>query len=249
MQIIEPVVISVAGFDPSAGAGILADIKTLEQHGVYGISACTAITVQTEKEFSGVRWMPPNFIVEQIEMLMNIYKPAVAKIGLVENNITLQEIVITLKKLNPDIKIVWDPILKSSSGFIFHDDYKFDTADIFLITPNLDEAKKLFGEKYFSNPAFMATQVLVKGGHNNLETCDDILYEFGVKHIIEGKRMEGNKHGTGCVLSAAIAAQLACGKEIAHACALAKEYINQFIQSHQSLSGWHHIIQTELQHD
>src|SRR5690606_29234163 len=112
-----PYILSVAGFDPSGGAGILADIKTFEAYKTIGLGVSTALTYQTEDSFLGLDWQSEKQIDMQLEPLLKRYPIKFAKIGLVESLKSLSQIIEVLKHYNPGMKIIWDPILKASAGF------------------------------------------------------------------------------------------------------------------------------------
>jgi hydroxymethylpyrimidine/phosphomethylpyrimidine kinase len=110
----------MAGHDPSGGAGITSDIKTFEAHGLYGVSVCTAITVQNDRNFKQCTWIPRDTIIAQIEILFERYQIDTVKVGLVQSWAILVVILEKLHALNPKIKVVLDPILKATAGFDFH---------------------------------------------------------------------------------------------------------------------------------
>src|ERR1043166_3254674 len=114
-----PYTLSIAGFDPSGGAGILADVKTFEASKIYGMGVITANTFQDENAFEHVDWIPIEEIKKQVEVVLKNHKIEFAKIGLVENFENLYALVSFLRTKIPGL--VWDPILKSSSGYDFHD--------------------------------------------------------------------------------------------------------------------------------
>lgn len=249
MEAERPYILTIAGFDPSGGAGILADIKTFEMNKVYGQAVCTAITFQNEKEFDSVKWVSVEEIISQIEILSRIHSFELVKIGLIEDFHTLDQIVTFLKKKNDDIRIVWDPILKASAGFDFHSNIDFKQVEevcskIFLITPNKDEIKRIYPDV---SPYVGAEKlskhchVLLKGGHDESEKAKDILFENNNRYSFEAHWGEYGKHGTGCVLSSAILTNLAKGYDLSDACREAKEYVTEFINSHDSLLGFHYV--------
>jgi len=132
-------VLSIAGLDPCGGAGLLADIKTFEFNNTYGLGVCSAITFQNESKTNGVSWLPFTTIQNQLTPLFETYNIDCAKIGLIESLKVLQQVIDLLKNLNPKVKIIWDPILKSSSGFVFHQNTNEQKTrdvlkDIFLFT-------------------------------------------------------------------------------------------------------------------
>lgn len=236
--------LSIAGFDPSGGAGILADIKTFESHDVMGLGVCTSITYQHEASFEGVDWLSTEQIIKQLDVLLEQYPVNYFKVGLIESLSTLTEVVSYIRKAVPNAFIIWDPILKASAGFEFHNDISVDLNSfaLDLITPNLDEIKALGDPKNIAKE----TAVLLKGGHAT-EHANDILYVKEEQYLLETLRIEGaSKHGSGCVLSAAILANLAKGKSLFEACSEAKRYISTFLASTDTLLGKHALTMTAL---
>jgi hydroxymethylpyrimidine/phosphomethylpyrimidine kinase len=243
-----PYVLSVAGFDPSAGAGILADIKTFETIGVYGLGVSTAITFQNDKTFKNIDWLTSTAIIEQIAILQQQFQPSVAKIGLIENLEVLTTVISYLKQTQPEIKIIWDPILKASAGFTFHkaiDQKQLQDicSNCFLITPNEPEVKQLVGIENSNHAALQLNaycSVLLKGGHSDDDWATDALFTSNKRIEFQQKRIpNGQKHGSGCVLSAAITAYLALGNSLEQSCQLAKDYITCYLSSTASLLGLH----------
>jgi hydroxymethylpyrimidine/phosphomethylpyrimidine kinase len=169
--------------------------------------------------------------------------------GLVENLESLHAICDELLSYNPTIKIIWDPILKSSSGFLFHEQFEENQLKnllkkIYLITPNIIEAELLFNtnhpetiiQKGFSD----STTILLKGGHTTTNDANDILISADSFQIIESKRIQNAaKHGSGCVLSSAISANIAHQHTVLASCKNAKNYIHQYLQSSSHLLGFH----------
>lgn len=252
MEAKRPIVLSIAGVDPSGGAGLLADIKTFEQHKVYGLGVSTAQTLQTEDEFICIRWAHEADILQSIETMLSLYNVKAVKIGIVENIKVLEKIVSMIHSKNNSIKIVWDTVIKSSSGFDFWNKELYDKelsqsiSKVHLITPNYNEALQLVPSasdaKEAAKKLSAHCNVLLKGGHNEEERGVDYLY---TKNKVE--RLEANtnkifpKHGSGCVLSSAIAANLALGADLFTACQKAKQYIEPFLLSNKSLLGYHHV--------
>lgn len=243
-----PYVLSIAGFDTSGGAGIAADIKTFEQHKVYGLSVVTSVTYQHESHFEGVKWLSIEEIRQQLEVLKLQYQPRCIKIGLVESFERLVQILQWIKWNWPEAFVIWDPILSASAGFPFHDPQqaqlqKLIPGSIHLITPNIPEYNQLFGAQ---EPQQIAGKyncaLLLKGGHSTTDQVTDLLYQPDESTTeITSQKVEGNwqKHGTGCVLSAAIAAQVADEVPLAVACEKAHYYVKQFISSDEGLLGFH----------
>ncbi|MDN4014866.1 hydroxymethylpyrimidine/phosphomethylpyrimidine kinase [Chryseobacterium gambrini] len=246
MQKERPFVMSIAGFDPSGGAGVLADIKTFEQLKVQGLAVCTAMTLQTESEFYTLQWQPIDEIVSAIGVLMKKYKVEAVKIGVVKDAEFLAQIVKKLKSINPEVKIVWDPVLKSTSEFSFFDlntisDVKNVLDQIDLITPNYYEYNVLKEHRLFQ-PSENGCSVLIKGGHREDKIGTDILIQNGKEIFIELSETFSvfyPKHGSGCVLSSAIVSHLANGENLQNACRKGKLYIEKFLASNPTLLGFH----------
>jgi hydroxymethylpyrimidine/phosphomethylpyrimidine kinase len=244
-----PFVLTIAGFDPSAGAGVLADIKTFEQHQVYGFAINTANTIQTENEFITIQWTDLTFVLKSIEKLLDNYTIEVVKIGILPSLDYLKEIVFTLKNLSPNTKIVWDTVLKSSTNFDFLNiENQADLIDILkeldLITPNYNEILQLSSKGINAETTAIYLSkycpVLLKGGHNPNEIGYDYLYlenEFFSFAPNTNKVFE--KHGSGCVLSSAITANLALKQDLKKACVNAKKHIETYLQSNPTKLGYH----------
>ena len=241
-------VVTIAGMDPSAGAGLLADIKTFESHGIYGMVVCTAITVQNEDEFESCTWSGKEDILNQINTIYKLHNIDWVKIGLVQDLTTLELIVDKLVLLNPHVNIIWDPIMKASAGFTFHQYFESSHLEpllkkLFLITPNLEEMRALAPElDQMQALASMSKlcNVLLTGGHGTGSSSNDLLAMDGDVIEIPGERFLGyDKHGTGCVLSSAILANLADGNDLETSCRKAKEYTSAFILSSDTKLGYH----------
>lgn len=241
-----PFVLTIAGLDPSGGAGILADIKTFEQHKVTGFAISTANTIQTENQFYEIEWTDVNFIIRSIETLFYNYKIAVVKIGIVTSLQDLNRIILTIKLLSPAAKIVWDPVLKSTTKFEFmtiedHSNLNKILAEIDLITPNYHEAKILF-PNFISKENKFSTSILLKGGHNKKALGTDTLFlEDEVLELLPSNQKCSEKHGSGCVLSSAIASNLALNQTMIEACKNAKIYIENYLSSTSTLIGYHYV--------
>jgi len=246
MQTERPFVMSIAGFDPSGGAGLLADTKTMEQLKVQGLGICTTMTLQTESQCLSLNWQPLSEIIQSIEVLMKNYDVQVVKIGVIKDAWMLAEIVATIKSINPEAKIVWDPVLKSTSEFSFFDLNTISQLEnvleqIDLITPNYNEYKVLQEFNLFKDKE-NSCSILIKGGHREDKLGTDILLENGKEIIIESNDKASvfySKHGSGCVLSSAIASYLALGNNLEEACRNGKLYIEKFLKSNPTLLGFH----------
>lgn len=249
--------ISIAGFDPSGGAGILADIKTFESLGVYGFGVCSAITLQTEDEFKGVAWIPLHQIELQLDTLLQKYEVEFLKIGLIQSFEVLDRLVQTINKKYPRIKIIWDPILRASAGFQFHDQTEESLlyeilSHIYLLTPNSDEAKILMSTEdslIASKEIARFTNVFLKSYFDSRHKHCDILLEKDQEHFFKTETISDlKKHGSGCVLSAAITASLAKGNDLKSSCEEAKAYTFKFLKSTEGLLGIHNHIKLISQH-
>jgi len=246
-----PIVLTIAGFDPSGGAGVLADIKTFEQHKVYGFAINTTNTIQTENSFYKIDWTPIDFVLESISTLLDNYPIKAVKIGIVPSLDSLSEIIFCLKKHSPTIKIIWDPVLKSSTEFEFlllknQTNFIDILQQIVLTTPNYDEIKHFNRDeknaqkiaKFYSDYC----SILLKGGHNSNEIGVDYLYCQNTIHKYLPKNNNCfEKHGSGCVLSAAITANLALGQNLKTACENAKIYTENYLLSNPTKLGFHYV--------
>jgi hydroxymethylpyrimidine/phosphomethylpyrimidine kinase len=246
-----PFVVSIAGFDPTAGAGVLTDIKTFEQHRVYGFAITTANTIQTENQFLSIQWTDIAFVLRSIEELFKNYPIKAVKIGIVPSLAYLQEIVLALKRLSPKTSIVWDTVLKSSTEYDFLNIENQTILvkilkNIDLITPNYHEIIQLSpAETNAENTAKMLSAycaILLKGGHHPEKIGIDTLYTKKESIPFFPKKSSlTEKHGSGCILSSAIVSNLALGNDLRTACYLAKDYIETYLQSNPTKLGYHHV--------
>lgn len=243
-----PYVVAVGGFDPCGGAGILADIKTLETLGVFGLAAMTANTIQTEDAFFSIRAEKQSYITQQLEALLQRYPVAICKIGLTSSFQQLEDILDAISCYRRGIPVIWDPILHPTAGHAnLLQPQGFEPQKILhrltLITPNIPEFLALFPD---TQPQEIAAQyrcnLLLKGGHADATTpyVEDSLYTHdGQQQSFRVFRSAFSKHGTGCVLSSAIAAYLARGLTPVDAVRLAQQYVARFIESTPSRLGIH----------
>lgn len=244
---IRPNVLTIAGFDPSSGAGLTADIKTFEKLGVYGFSACTALTFQSANVFESVNWVETNEVKRQVALQLQENNISVVKIGLVQNIEQLTEIVAFIKA-ETKAKIVLDPILKASAGFDFElgntvTQFNQLLSQLDVITPNWDEAKQLIQSENPSEALLLwseQTSIYLKGGHRTDAVGTDVLFTKGKTYAFKPKRYKVfEKHGSGCVFSAALTAFLAKGYPLNKACLRAKDYTARFLASNHTLLGYH----------
>jgi hydroxymethylpyrimidine/phosphomethylpyrimidine kinase len=250
MQSKRPYALSIAGFDPSGGAGLLADSKTFEANAVYGLGVVSALTWQNDIAFEKVEWTAPEKIREQLRVLQARFSLRYVKIGLVENAAVLLQLIGWIREQVPGAVIVWDPVLKASAGFSFHDRIAPAPLEEILqqvdcITPNLPEAQRLFGTDRLHEHLLEQgrhTAIYLKGGHGaDAQECTDILYYRQGSYPFSNPRLpKGEKHGSGCVLSAALTARLASGSDITAAAREANAYTHRFLSSNDSLLGYHY---------
>jgi hydroxymethylpyrimidine/phosphomethylpyrimidine kinase len=244
-----PYALTIAGFDPSAGAGVLADVKAMEASGVYGLAACTALTVQNDVAFERVGWVGLADIQDQIRLLLARFSVDFVKIGLIESLPLLLELISWLKAQNPTVRIIWDPVLKATAGYEFHarpdpDLLHAICCELALITPNRPEALRLLPAASPETAAETLAAwcpVLLKGGHADGDFATDVLLTPEGRLPLTTPRLpHGEKHGSGCVLSAAILARLALGDDLPEACWQGKAYTTAFLGSNDTLLGYHY---------
>lgn len=244
-----PFVLTIAGFDPSAGAGILADIKTFEQLKTYGLAIPTAYTIQTENQFIEIDWVPIEKVLFQIELFLKEYEIKAIKIGIVSSLSDLKLIIQKIRSIDSNVPIIWDTVLKSTTEFSFleienQQDLEYILQSIQLITPNHDEVLKLIPNAISveENLNYLRkhTVVLWKGGHKKETKGTDILFmknnEITIHPTLENC---SEKHGSGCVLSSAITAHLSLGENLEQACRKAKLYTEKILQSNLSKLAYH----------
>jgi len=239
-----PVVLSIGGFDPSCGAGITADIKTIAAHHCYGIACITACTVQSTAGVREVEPIGPELVLRTLEELRADFEIAAVHIGMLATAGLVETVAGFLEKAKLPA-VVLDPVLKSSSGADLLErgavklliDRLFPLADV--ITPNIDEAAELAGMPVRSVEEMRlaaarllqlgARAVVVTGGH--LETAVDLLVSAGQKEkLFESRRLQSNStHGTGCAFSTALACNLALAMPFAEAVRAAKTYVTAAI--------------------
>ncbi len=248
-----PNVLSIAGSDPSGGAGIQADLKTFGALGCYGMAAITALTAQNTLGVSGIVPVTPEFVVAQIEAIFADIRVDAIKIGMVGST-TIAEALAGILAKHPKIPVVVDPVLAATSGDALGD------ADVgaailrhlgphaTLLTPNLGEAAALAGQPLAESIAAMektgralvakgVRAALVKGGHLSGEDTTDVLCTTeGCTHF-DGRRIATrNTHGTGCTLSSAIVTFLARGTSLPEAIVQAKRWLEAALAGADALN-------------
>lgn len=250
-----PIVLTIAGSDPSAGAGIQADLKTISALGAYAATVITAVTTQNTLGVQSVYPLPPGIVGSQLAAVMDDLHPCAIKIGMVHDTDIVRAIADTLGRY-PRVPVVYDPVMVSTSGrrLMTPDTVSAIRHTLFplctLITPNMAEASLLCGDTLatvgqMEQAAVRLAEaydvsVLVKGGHlKGQEMCDILCHraDHNALHRYTAPRTEtGNLHGTGCTLSSAIATALAQNVPLPDAVQQAKRYISCAIRAGRQ---WH----------
>jgi hydroxymethylpyrimidine/phosphomethylpyrimidine kinase len=241
-----PVALTIAGSDSSGGAGIQADLKTFAALSVYGASAITALTAQNTRGVSAIHAVPPEFVTAQLEAVFGDLTVGAAKTGMLGGRATVEAIVASLKRWSPPFVVI-DPVMVATSGDRL---LPADAVDALrtkliplasIITPNLPEAAVLLSEPLAASDAAIESQgrrllslgcshVLIKGGHGHgSESIDYLISANATVPLASPRLATPNTHGTGCSLSAAIAAGLAKGEDMETAVRNAKAFISAAI--------------------
>src|SRR6202795_4674457 len=244
MNVAPNLLLTIAGFDPSCGAGIAADLKTFAAHGCYGVAAITSLTVQSTEGVQAVHNTPSAELREQLEVLSKDCDIAAVKIGMLGNRGNAV-VVAEFLDAHKFAHVVHDPVMKSSSGAELLDaaGIKFVVAELLkrasVITPNVPEAELLTGLT-IKDVADMeaaarklvemgAHSVIVKGGH--MERAVDVLFDGAEMVTLAGEKTnEDHLHGTGCTFASALTAQLAAGRGLLEAATLSKAYVTKAIE-------------------
>jgi hydroxymethylpyrimidine/phosphomethylpyrimidine kinase len=249
-----PIALTIAGSDPSGGAGIQADLKTFTVLGVYGAAVVTALTAQSTQGVTGILPVPPDFVAQQIDTLLEDMRPAAVKTGMLNDRATVEAVAAAVRRhaLNP---LIVDPVMVATSGdlLIEEDAVAAVRSELLpladLLTPNLGEAARLLGAPVAASEDEMTAQaqallglgckaVVVKGGHGTSAEAVDIFMERGGQTLrLALPRIDTpNTHGTGCTFSAAVAAYLARGESLGIAVAAAKRFVHAALQSGAGLA-------------
>jgi hydroxymethylpyrimidine/phosphomethylpyrimidine kinase len=246
-----PVALTIAGSDPSGGAGIQADLKTFHQFGVYGEAVITLVTVQNTVRLDRVECLAAELVAEQIRAVIGDIPPGAAKTGALGN----REIIEAIAELaaNFPFPLVVDPVIMSKHGgaLISVDAVAALKAKLlprtFLLTPNLDEAAALAGIEVRDIGGMRAAAeklramgpraVLVKGGHLAGSATDILLHDGGWVEFAAERIETPHTHGTGCTYSAAITALLASGQDLVSAIRVAKLFIGDAIRTSPGLGA------------
>jgi hydroxymethylpyrimidine kinase/phosphomethylpyrimidine kinase len=239
-----PILLTIAGFDPSCGAGIGADLKTFAAHGCYGVAAIASLTVQNTQGVEDVQNTPSATLRAQLESLAKDSDIVAVKIGMLGNRGNAAAVAEFLDG-HKFGHVVLDPVMKSSSGAELLDaaGIKFIATELIkrstVITPNVPEAeiltsltiKDVAGMEAAARKLVEmgARAAIVKGGH--MEKAVDVLFDGAdLVHLAGDRQREGSLHGTGCTFASAVAAQLASGRSLMEAAMLAKAYVTKAIE-------------------
>ena len=240
-----PILLSIAGFDPSCGAGVAADLKTFAAHNCYGVAAVTALTIQSTQGVKAVHCTPGAILRDELETLAADMNVAAVKIGMLGNKANAAAVAEFLDK-NRFAHVVLDPVISPSAGeaeLLEASGVKFLREELMkrasVVTPNMNEAALLSGLEVKDVAGMKAAAqkiadlgakaVIVTGGH--LEKPLDLLYENGELNSFGGDHAKSeNTHGSGCTFASAIAAQLALGQQLREALILAKAYVFKSIE-------------------
>lgn len=246
------VALTIAGFDPSGGAGVLADVRTFAALDVSAVAAVTSLTFQNDREFFGAVHQSGATVRSQVVSLTKRYSIACAKTGMLPTAEVVREVARLFRDETLPAPVV-DPVLVSSSGkrLMEADAVSVLTNELFpicrLVTPNIPEAETLTGVQISSEAQMReaaaqirnmgARAVLIKGGHLGGDLSIDVLDDGGQVTVFRGERIQGAAlHGSGCILSAAIAAGLGKGMTLETATADAKHFVFEEIRKHASAS-------------
>jgi hydroxymethylpyrimidine/phosphomethylpyrimidine kinase len=238
--------LTIAGSDPSGGAGIQGDLKTFQAHGVYGMAVITALTAQNTRGVAGVHDVPAAFVAAQLEAVLGDMPVGAAKTGMLSVRETIDAVASVLARQRVPFLVV-DPVMAAASGdALLRDDAvgalvarMFPLAT--LVTPNLPEAERL-ADMPIATPEDMrraatrlrdmgARAVLLKGGHLPGKQVIDLLCAEGAFHEFSDRRIDTvHTHGTGCALAAGIAAQLARGADLMEAVSRARAFVRRGLE-------------------
>jgi len=241
---VPPILLTIAGFDPSCGAGVVADLKTFAAHGCYGMAAITSLTAQNTQGVQAVHNTPSAELREQLEVLSRDCDIAAVKIGMLGNRGNAV-VVGEFLDAHKFALVVHDPVIKSWSNSELLDSggVKYLATELLkrcsVITPNVPEAEILTGlaikdigdmEAAARKLAEMgAKAVIVKGGH--MEKPIDVVFDGKEVHLLSGDKLKlENTHGTGCTFASALTAQMAAGRGLLEAATLAKAYVTKAIE-------------------
>jgi hydroxymethylpyrimidine kinase/phosphomethylpyrimidine kinase len=250
-----PVALTVAGFDPSGGAGVVADVKTFTAFGCFAAAAVTSLTYQNTTGVFGAAHQTAEAVRAQVEAVAEDFRVAGAKTGMLPTREVIEEVARLFRETNLPAPVV-DPVVRSTSGFDLIDDEALEALKRELLplarvaTPNVPEAERLTGLRIRDRDDMVkaahiirtlgARAVLVKGGHVEGDATDVLLDEDGRVKTFTAARVETTStHGTGCTLAAAVAACLACGLSLEESVAAGKRFVTEAIRRAPGLGRGH----------
>lgn len=242
-------VVSIAGSDPSGGAGIQADLKTFSALGAYGMTVITALTAQNTRGVTGVQDVSHDFVGAQLEAIYKDIRIDAIKIGMPGGPKTVQVLIDFLQRTKP-ANVVFDPVMVAQSGDTLSSSETVNALRLLLpvadvITPNIPEAEALLNRTFTGDMEDFADRiikelkvqaVLLKGGHVGGKNSNDFYMDRQQKKLLEAPRIKtNNNHGTGCTLSSAIAVYMSKGLPRLEACEAGKKYITQALKNADKL--------------
>jgi hydroxymethylpyrimidine/phosphomethylpyrimidine kinase len=246
-----PIALTIAGSDPSGGAGIQCDLKVFQALGVYGLSVISCITSQVPGLMKTIHPLRKEQIISQVDLLKSNYSISAIKIGLLHNRDIIKSVIDTLDTFDVCPPVIIDPIIKSSSGMLILDKVALELykenliprADLY--TPNIPEGNMLINKKFscefeLANALYskFGSNLLLKGGHLTKEIATDIfINKEGLTKFESPMIKNCEAHGTGCFYSAAICAHVAIGHDIKTAISKSKSYINRALINSKNLGG------------
>ena len=249
----QPIALTIAGSDPSGGAGIQADLKVFHQHRIYGASVITLLTVQNTKSVSRVQVMEPELVAEQLDAVTSDLRVNSAKTGALGSVKVIERVADAAAAFT--FPLIVDPVMISKHGSPLMEPAAVEVMiakllpAAFLVTPNLSEAERITGQRVSSLEDMRAAavkirnlgskHVLIKGGHLHGTSVDLLLFEDEFLEYPAERIETRNTHGTGCVFSAAITANLARGLALPQAVECAKKFVTEAIRTNPEIgSGW-----------
>lgn len=238
-----PIALTIAGSDPSGGAGLQADLKTFHQHQVFGASIVTLLTVQNTQTVSAVEYVQSDFVVAQLDSVLDDFIPNACKTGALGNAEIIHAVAERATKFS--FPLIVDPVMISKHGHTLIDEEAVDVLatkllpNAYLVTPNRHEAELLSGIKIRDLPSAKqaalairelgARNVLIKGKESDGRVADLLVTDSEFTPLESNYIETNNTHGTGCVLSAAITAMIAKGEDLPKAVAHAKTFVHTAI--------------------
>ena len=250
-----PTVLSIAGSDPSGGAGIQADLKTASALGAYGMAVITALTAQNTQTVAGVHEAPADFVALQIDTIFADITPDAVKTGMLASAAIIE--IVAAKAVEHSFgNLVVDTVMVAKSGdrLLRQDAVQAMRQKLvplaYVLTPNLPEAEDLLGRELRDDDdvreaarelgAMGARNVVIKGGHREGDTVTDVLFDGEAFHDFTGPRIDTvSTHGTGCTFASAIATFLARGESVPDAVGHAKEYLTEALRRAYPVGGGH----------